>query len=303
MHIVKISAGRNPCRTALLSLAGLIVAFNATASPPPPVISGSPATTDVAGQLYSFTPTASGPKGYTLKFTISGRPSWASFSNTTGRLWGTPTLANVGTYSNIVIRVTDGLRSALLAPFSLTVKAPTDKVTISGQPATSVNVGTAYSFKPTATSSSGYSLTFHIQNAPSWTTFNSATGQLSGSPTAAFAGTYSNIIISASDSTTSASLAPFSISVNQISNGSATVNWTPPLYNTDGSVLTDLAGYKIHYGTASNNLTQTVQVANAGIASYTVSNLGSGTWYFGVSAYDTSGQESALSNIGSKAIP
>jgi len=110
-------------------------------------------------------------------------------------------------------------------------------------------------------------LTFSIQNAPSWATFNTSTGQVSGTPSATYVGAYSNIVISVSDGTASASLTAFSIAVNQISNGSATVNWTPPTTNSDGSTLTNLAGYRIHYGTASNSLTQSAQVTNVGLTS------------------------------------
>jgi hypothetical protein len=109
-------------------------------------------------------------------------------------------------------------------------------------------------------------------------------------------------VISVSDGTASASLTAFSIAVNQISNGSATVNWTPPTSNTDGSTLTSLSGYRIYYGTAGNSLTQSVQVANVGLTSYTLTNLTGGAWYFGVSAYTSGGQESALSNVVSKQI-
>jgi hypothetical protein len=267
----------------------------------PVTISGTPSTNDVAGQAYSFTPTAAGPSGSTLTFAISGKPAWASFNTATGQLAGTPASTNVGTYSNIVITVSDGPSTASLAPFSIAVTSP-DVATISGQPATSVNVGAAYSFTPTATDSNGNTLTFSIQNQPSWATFNTATGQLSGTPTSTYAGTYSNIVIAASDGVTQASLPAFTITVNQVSNGTATVSWTPPLYNSDGSALTNLAGYRIHYGTATNSLNQTIQVANVGAASYTVANLTSGTWYFGVSAYTTSGVESALSNVASKAV-
>jgi len=31
----------------------------------------------------------------------------------------------------------------------------------------------------------------------------------------------------------------------------ATVSWIPPTTNTDGTALTDLAGYKVYYGTVS----------------------------------------------------
>ena len=89
---------------------------------------------------------------------------------------------------------------------------------------------------------------------------------------------------------------------DQISNGTATVNWTPPTDNTNGTALTGLAGYQIHYGTASNNLSQTVQVANSGLTSYTLTNLTAGTWYFAVTSYTTSGTQSSMSNLASKTI-
>jgi Putative Ig domain len=180
---------------------------------------------------------------------------------------------------------------------------PVPAPVISGTPPASDLAGQAYSFTPTATGPAGYTLTFSISGRPAWATFNAGTGQLAGTPTAVSVGTYSNIVISVSDGVTSASLAAFTITVNQISNGSATVTWTPPTQNSDGTVLTNLAGYRIYYGNAANSLTQRVDLANAGLTAYTVDNLSAATWYFGVTAYTTSGAESALSNLGSKTIP
>jgi hypothetical protein len=111
------------------------------------------------------------------------------------------------------------------------------------------------------------------------------------------AGTYANIVISVSDGQTSASLPAFTLTVQQISNGTVTVDWTPPTENTDGTVLSDLKGYRVHYGTTANNLTQSAEVANAGLTSYVVTNLSSGTWFFGVSAYSATGVESSLSGV------
>ena len=305
----KLSAGRRRSgATAFLALIGLAAAFSASAYYKwhhyyAVTISGTPATTDVAGSTYSFTPQASGPSGYTLTFSISGKPSWASFSTTTGQLLGIPAAANVGSYSNIVITVSDGKAQASLAPFTITVTGVTNTPpTISGTPSTSDLAGTAYSFTPTATDADNNPLTFSIQNMPSWATFNNVTGQLSGTPAASAAGTYSNIVISVSDGMATTSLAAFSITVTQISSGAATVDWTPPTTNTDGSVIANLAGYKIYYGTTSTALNQSVQVANAGLASYVVSNLSSGTWYFGVTAYTSDGTESAMSNIATKQV-
>jgi Fibronectin type III domain len=84
--------------------------------------------------------------------------------------------------------------------------------------------------------------------------------------------------------------------------GTATLDWTPPAENSDGSVLTDLAGYTVHYGTSPGNLDQSVKITNPGLTAYTMSNLTSGTWYFAVTAYSTTGAESSLSGVVSKTI-
>ncbi len=77
-------------------------------------------------------------------------------------------------------------------------------------------------------------------------------------------------------------------------NGSATVSWTPPTNNTDGSPLTDLAGYKIYYGTAPGSYDEVVDINNPGMTSYVIENLLPGDWYFAMTAYNTSGIESSL---------
>jgi hypothetical protein len=80
------------------------------------------------------------------------------------------------------------------------------------------------------------------------------------------------------------------------SSGVATLDWTPPTENTDGSPLTDLAGYDIHYGTSSGDYTQSVAVSNPGLATYVVDNLTPGTYYFSVAAVNSEGTESPLSS-------
>lgn len=89
----------------------------------PPVISGTPATTVTAGNAYRFRPTASDPDGQTLTFSIENGPAWATFSASTGEISGTPAAANVGTYSNVIISVSDGRASVSLAPFAIAVLA------------------------------------------------------------------------------------------------------------------------------------------------------------------------------------
>lgn len=85
--------------------------------------------------------------------------------------------------------------------------------------------------------------------------------------------------------------------------GTATLSWTPPTQNTDGTALTNLAGYRISYGSSATAMTQVIQVANPGVTRYTVSNLEAGTHYFGIRAYNSAGAESSVSNVVSKVVP
>src|SRR4030095_2627378 len=102
-----------------------------------------------------------------------------TFSPTTGRLSGTPTSTQVGTYSNIVISVSDGTASPSLAAFSVAVPAvPNRAPTITGQPTATVTAGQAYSFTPAASDADGDVLTFSIQNRPVWATFSPPPGGL-----------------------------------------------------------------------------------------------------------------------------
>lgn len=128
-----------------------------------------------------------------------------------------------------------------------------------------------------------------------WATFSSETGALTGTPQATHVGTRTNIVISVSDGQASASLAPFSLTVNPAANGSVTLDWTPPTQNTDGSALTNLAGYRILYGTSASALTKTVTV-NGNVTSYVVEGLTPATWYFAIKVFNTAGVESAPSN-------
>jgi hypothetical protein len=173
---------------------------------------------------------------------------------------------------------------------------------ISGHASTAVNAGMAYAFTPTAADANNDKLSFSIQNLPVWAKFNTASGTLSGTPAAADVGTYANIQISVSDGKASAVLPAFTIAVNQMSGGNVTLDWTPPTENTDDSVLTNLAGYKVHYGTSPGNLTQVDKLTNPGLTSFVVENLPAGTWYFAISSYSTNGTESSNSGVVSTAV-
>jgi Putative Ig domain len=299
---IRVSDGRRAVWLAAFQIKAVAATNSA------PTISGTPATTVVAGAAYNFTPAAQDANGDPLTFSITGKPAWATFNTTTGNVSGTPTTAQVGTYSSIVIQVSDGKATTSLPAFSINVTAPaTNRApTISGTPPTSIEAGKAYTFTPTASDADQDTLGFTIQNLPTWATFSTSTGKLSGTPTAASVGSYGNVVISVSDGKATASLPAFTINVTAApvpTTGSASLSWTPPTQNTDGTSLTNLAGYRISYGTSASALTQTIQIANPGISTYLIEDLAAGDWYFAVSAYASSGAASANSSVVSKTIP
>ncbi len=82
---------------------------------------------------------------------------------------------------------------------------------------------------------------------------------------------------------------------------STTLSWNAPTSNADGSPINDLGGYKIYYGKVSHSYSHSVDVGTN--TTYTIENLTAGTYYFSVTAYDTSGNESGYSNEVSKIFP
>lgn len=197
--------------------------------------------------------------------------------------------------------------------------------TISGTPATQAAIGSNYSVVPQAKDADGDTLAFSIQNKPTWAEFNTATGALTGTPSAE--ATFANIVITVSDGKTSASLPAFSIVVGTAtadagsggsdsgSGGSSeaptpvasgpnvALSWNVPTQTVDGQTLQNLSGYRIHYGTNQNAMVNSIEVASAGANTYTVQNLKAGTtYYFAVRAVTADGDESEISNVVSRVI-
>ena len=84
--------------------------------------------------------------------------------------------------------------------------------------------------------------------------------------------------------------------------GTVTLTWVAPTENTNGTPLTDLAGYHIRYGSNPEDLTQSIDLPSAKTTMYEITGLSPGTYYFAVSAYTAVGTESADSGVGYKTI-
>jgi hypothetical protein len=175
---------------------------------------------------------------------------------------------------------------------------------ISGSPATTAPVGKVYSFQPTASDPDGNKLTFKISMKPAWASFSAATGTLTGTPSVSHVGTYSNIVISVSDGIATRSLPKFSIKVERVATTTTpvTLSWVPPTQNVDGTKLTNLAGYQIHYGKVSGQYAYSVSVGSPSITSAVIENLESATWYFAIKAVTSTGALSDFSTQLSKSV-
>ena len=123
-------------------------------------------------------------------------------------------------------------------------------------------------------------------------TSTTSTGTTGSSPqTSADAGTSTSGSSTTSGSTTSGSTPPST----PVAGTSVTLGWVAPTENNNGSPITDLAGYKIHYGVTSQDYTKVVAVSNPSLSRYVLDSLESGTYFFAITAYNSKGIESTLS--------
>jgi len=84
--------------------------------------------------------------------------------------------------------------------------------------------------------------------------------------------------------------------------GNATLTWTAPTLNTDGTPLTDLSGFTISYGTSPTELSQSVTIDSPTATSYAFTGLAAGTWYFEIAANASDATQSQPSAVVSVVI-
>ena len=166
--------------------------------------------------------------------------------------------------------------------------------TISGTPSRSVLIDRQYSFRPSASDVDNDPLTFSVSGEPNWLSIDANSGALTGTPTLANVGTYPGITVSVSDGSLSSSWPQFTVDVVQNADGSVTLSWAAPTLNEDGTALTDLAGYRIYYGTSSRNYTDQIPV-DKGTTTLVVDNLTPDTYYFAATAINLADVESQYS--------
>ncbi|MDR7089977.1 fibronectin type III domain-containing protein [Cellvibrio fibrivorans] len=148
-----------------------------------------------------------------LSWTMSGPAQQGTASvSATGNVSYQPAADYHGSDS-FVVQVSDGEDAASIT-VSVTIESVNDLPVISGAPALTVDQDVAYGFTPTAADVDAADvLTFSIANKPTWASFNTATGALTGTPANADAGISGGIVISVNDGTVTVALPAFEIEV------------------------------------------------------------------------------------------
>lgn len=110
------------------------------------------------------------------------------------------------------------------------------------------------------------------------------------------------ITITATDRESSSVTDTIVVNRESADKGSATLSWESPTVREDGNPLSDLKGYRIHYGRMSGIYDYEIKISNPGVMTYLFNNLSPGNWYFSVTAFDKDGVESDLSHEAHKHI-
>ncbi|MCP4075117.1 MAG: hypothetical protein GY744_02905 [Gammaproteobacteria bacterium] len=175
-----------------------------------------------------------------------------------------------------------------------------------------VNVAVGSLPAPTVSlSTNSTSISYNGSTTLSWSSSDAssctASGDWSGSKSTSGSQTISELTIDSSfilSCTGGGGNTDDSVNVSVVlnNNGTALLSWLPPTENTDESALNDLAGYKIYYGTAPGNYTDSVSIDNPGLSSYLIEGLPLATWYFAMTSINVSNIESQLSGEVTKVI-
>ncbi|WP_407829168.1 fibronectin type III domain-containing protein [Shewanella algae] len=184
------------------------------------VVPGAPMSVSAVAADASATVSFSAPAstgGVAINsYTVTSSPGGFTASGT-GSPLTVSGLSNGTGYSFIVSASNIAGTGPTSSPSNTVTPEPDNKApSISGTPAGSVDQDSYYSFIPTATDPDQDPLTFSISNKPAWASFNTASGELSGTPLREHVGVSDNIIIRVSDGALSTDLAPFSVEVKAV---------------------------------------------------------------------------------------
>lgn len=174
---------------------------------------------------------------------------------------------------------------------SITKAAANQPPQISGSAPSTATVGQLWTYLPAISDPDDDRLSVSASNLPGWLTLDTETGRLSGTPQVGDIRTWTEIGLTVSDGSATATLPVFSLTVvdQHAGLGSVTLSWLPPTQNVDGSPIDSLSGYRLLYGQSPRDYTELVVIDNPGITTYMIEGLTTGDWYFAIQTVDGEG--------------
>lgn len=152
-------------------------------------------------------------------------------------------------------------------------------------------------FRPRLLSPGTGRLEFFAWNLPDWLTLSPKGGVIYGYPRNADAGRYNDIYLGVSDGARFDFVGPLTVVVYSTNEPVTWLRWRAPTRNTDGSPLTDLAGFRVHQFVASPFSYRVTELMNPAATEILVGRLPDETVYFFVTALNSAGIESEYSNV------
>ena len=147
------------------------------------------------------------------------------------------------THLSSQVSVTDDTNSALTDSVTITVSADNDAPSITSTAVTSVNEDSAYSYTVTTSDPEGQSVTVSCTTCPSWASYSSSTGKLTGTPDNDDVGANA-VVLSATDGTTAVTQS-FTITVANVNSmGSVSLSGTTTEDQTLTATVSDPDGLK-----------------------------------------------------------
>ncbi|ABS06337.1 putative Ig domain-containing protein [Shewanella baltica] len=219
-----------------------------------PTISSTAITAATQDAAYSYTFAAADTDvGDALTLSAVTKPSWLSFNAATGLLSGTPGNADVGSHV-VLLRVTDTDGLTADQSFSITVTNVNDAPTISSTPITAATQDAAYSYTFAASDTDvGDTLTLSAVTKPSWLSFNTTSGVLSGTPGNADVGSHV-VLLRVTDTDGLTADQSFSITVTN-------VNDAPTISSTAITAATQDAAYSYTFAASDTDVGDTLTLS------------------------------------------
>ncbi|MGE3901893.1 MAG: fibronectin type III domain-containing protein, partial [Nitrospiraceae bacterium] len=266
-------------------------------------------STTVLNQTLTITNTGGG----TFNWTVVDDSNWVVKNVGSGSGNGTvaisvnPTGLAAGTHTSMItVSASGATNTPQVVPVTLTVTAAPAQPTIGLTPTSVAFSGTTGGSNPaaqsiTVTNAGTGTLTWTVADNANWLTATKSGSTITAAVNLSglAAGTYNGVItVSATGATNTPQSVPVTLTVNASGSttGSVTLTW-------NGNGEQDLEGYKVYRATSSGAYGAPIATINGNVTSYVASGLPKGTtYYFVVTAYDNTGNESSYSNEVSKSV-